>query len=122
MVPARVVKSSAPTITGRAVDQAGAGDDAVGGDVAADQRADLAERARVEQMVDPRAGVELALGALLGQALRRRPSPGCADGAARGRRACPPSPGRSSCTILSSRTVVRRRDASLALTILNCLL
>ena len=49
----------------RSVDQTGAGDDGVGGDLAPDERADLAECARVEQPLDARAGVELALGAVL---------------------------------------------------------
>ena len=65
MLPASVVKSSAPTITGEPLIAAGADDDAVGRDLTADQRAELAERARVEQALDPRAGVELALAVML---------------------------------------------------------
>ena len=50
-----------------------------GASVAADERAELEERARVEQVVDAGAGVELALAAVLGQPFlaahraRRRP-------------------------------------------------
>ena len=70
MLPASVVKSSAPTITGDAIDQAGPGDDAVGGGLAADQRADFAKRARIEKVVDARPGIEFALAVVLGQPLR----------------------------------------------------
>ena len=60
MLPARVVKSSAPTITGEPLIEAGADHDPVGRDVAADERAELAERALVEKVLEARAGVELA--------------------------------------------------------------
>ena len=56
MLPASVVKSSAPDHHRGAVDQTRAGDDAVGGDLAADEGAELAERALVEQVVDARRG------------------------------------------------------------------
>ena len=70
MLPARVVKSSAPTITGEPSIEAGAGDDPVGRDVAADERAELAERALVEKVLEARAGVELALAVVLGEPFR----------------------------------------------------
>src|SRR5262245_10136738 len=54
---------------GRAVDEAGAGDDSVGGDVAPDERAELTERALVEKVLEARAGIELALAMVLGQPL-----------------------------------------------------
>jgi hypothetical protein len=54
----------------RAVDQAGPDDDPVGGDLATDHRAELTERARVEQVVDARPRIELALVAVFGQPLR----------------------------------------------------
>ncbi len=65
MVPAIVVKSSAPTITGDSIDATRAGDDRVGGDLATNQRADFTESARVEEPLNARAGVELALAAVL---------------------------------------------------------
>ena len=69
MLPASVVKSSAPTITGAPLIMPGAGDDSVGRDVTADQRAELPERALVEQVLEPRAGVELALAVMFGEPL-----------------------------------------------------
>ena len=69
-MPAIVVKSSAPTITGEPLMQPGAGDDPVGGDLAADERAEFAERARVEESLDARPRVELALAAVLVEPLR----------------------------------------------------
>ena len=54
----------------RAVDRAGADDDRVGRDLAADEGAEFAERARVEEPLDARAGVELALAAVLVEPLR----------------------------------------------------
>ena len=70
MLPAIVVKSSAPTITGEPLIKPGADDDRVGGDLAADQRAEFAECPRIEQALDPRPGVELALAAVFGEPLR----------------------------------------------------
>ena len=63
------------------VDQPAAGDEAVGRDVAADERADLAERARVEEVVEALAGVEPSLVVALRQAVLaahrpRRPAAG----------------------------------------------
>ena len=65
-MPAFTVKSSAATITGRpsmrpepiTIASAGAS-------VAADERAELLERAGIEQVVDARADVELARAAVL---------------------------------------------------------
>ena len=92
----------------RAVDHPGAGDDSVGRDVAADERAELAERALVEQVLEPRAGVELALAAMFGQPLRRRPSTASADAEGRGRRASPRQP----CSFVMRNS--RRRKAIVA--------
>ena len=69
MLPARVVKSSAPTITGEPLIIPEPGHDSVGRDVAADKRAELAERALVEKVLQPRTGVELALAVVLGEPL-----------------------------------------------------
>ena len=65
MLPASVVKSSAPTITGAPLIEPEPTTMRVGRDLTADERADFAERARVEQPLDARAGVELALAAVL---------------------------------------------------------
>src|SRR5262245_1234612 len=54
---------------GRTVDEAGAGDDSVGGDVAPDECAELTERALVEKVLEAHAGIELALAMVLGQPL-----------------------------------------------------
>ena len=48
----------------------GAGDDPVGRNVAADQGAELAESALVKEVLETRAGVELALAVVLGEPLR----------------------------------------------------
>ena len=69
LVPASTVKSSQPAITWRPSIRARAGDERVGRHVAADERADLAERARIEQVRHARPGVELARRPVLGQAL-----------------------------------------------------
>ncbi len=47
----------------------GAGDDAVGGDLTPDQRAELLEAAGVEQVIDAGAGIEFSRPAVLGQPL-----------------------------------------------------
>ena len=49
------------------VDHSGACHDSVGRDVAADEGAELSERALVEKVLQPCAGVELALAPVLGQ-------------------------------------------------------
>ena len=48
----------------RTIDRTGTDDEPVGRDLAADERADFAEGARVEESLDARAGVELALAAV----------------------------------------------------------
>ncbi len=53
----------------RSVDASRAGDDPVGGDLTAHQRAELLEGAGVEEVVDAGAGVEFALAVVLGQPL-----------------------------------------------------
>ena len=69
-MPAITVKSSAATITGRPSMRPEPMHDGVGrGLLATHERAELEERARVEQVVDAGAGVELALAAVLGQPL-----------------------------------------------------
>ena len=70
MVPATVVKSSAPTITGEPLIEPEPATMRVGRRSRPDERAELAERARVEQPLDARAGVELALAAVLVEPLR----------------------------------------------------
>ena len=64
-----MVKSSAPTITGVPSMRPGAGDDPVGGDLTADQRAELLEGTGVEEVVDAGAGIEFALAVVFGQPL-----------------------------------------------------
>ncbi len=54
----------------RAIDKARAGDDPVGGDLSAHQRAELSEAALVEKVVEACAGVELALAVMLRQPIR----------------------------------------------------
>jgi hypothetical protein len=54
----------------RAVDRPGADDKPVGRDLPADQRAELAERAGVEEPLDARAGIQFALAAVFVEPLR----------------------------------------------------
>ena len=54
----------------RTIDKTRAGDDAVGRDLAADERPELAERAGIEESLESCAGIELALAAMLGEPLR----------------------------------------------------
>ena len=70
MLPASVVKSSAPTITGEPSMRPEPATIPSAAIVAADEGAELTEGARVEQVVEARAGVELALAVVLGQPLR----------------------------------------------------
>jgi len=54
----------------RTVDLTGADDERIGRDLATHERADFAEGARVEEPIDARAGIELALAAMLVEPLR----------------------------------------------------
>lgn len=117
MLPARVVKSSARHHHGSAVDQPGPGDDPVGGDVAADQAAELAERTLVQEVADAAAGIQLALAVMLGQALVTTHRTGMSPATGELAESFLPVPGPGHRYLLSS---VATRPA--ALTILNCLL
>jgi alkanesulfonate monooxygenase SsuD/methylene tetrahydromethanopterin reductase-like flavin-dependent oxidoreductase (luciferase family) len=66
MLPASVVKSSAPTITG--VPPISPEPETIPS--AADERAELTKRALVKKVLEARAGVQLALAAMLGQPVR----------------------------------------------------
>ncbi len=94
MDPPLTVKSSAAASTGRPVDGAEAGDQAVARQVVqpADQGTQLGEDARVEEQVEALAGVELALGVLALDPLRPAHGPGRALAPAQLVEQRPPAP------------------------------
>jgi len=69
-LPERLFAGGATSHRGFAINQAGPDDDAVGGGLAADQRADFAKRPRIEKVVDACPRIEFALAVVLGQPLR----------------------------------------------------
>ena len=60
----------------RPVDQAGAGDNAVGRDLAADEGAELPERPLVQQVIKAATSIQFALAVVLGQAFPAPHAPG----------------------------------------------
>jgi hypothetical protein len=107
-------------MTGEPVEQSRADDDAVRRDLAADQRADLAERPLVEQAVEAGAGIEFALVVVLGESLGATHRPGVVAATLEVvERVLPVLRLRHGC---HPHRWVPVPSAVLALTILNCLL